>query len=58
MEYRGVKLVWVENKKHYIFIYNGCPHKPLTNHYGDELNVPTKLKAFGFIDCLIQLGQI
>jgi len=58
MEYRGVKLVWVEEDKHYIFIYNGQPNKILTNHYDEWLRVETVDKARGFIDCLIQLAEI
>ena len=60
MEYQGVKLVWNDEKEYYIFKYNGNPNSPLTNHYGEELRLYTYStdKAKGFVDCLIQLGQI
>lgn len=57
MKYRGVKVVKI-NSKTYGFIYDGCPDKLLHNHYGDYLRIDNIDKAKGFIDCLIELGQI
>jgi|TARA_R110000868_G_scaffold162586_2_gene394032 hypothetical protein len=57
MEYQGVKIIKIDSET-YGFIYNGCPHKLLHNHYGENLRIDSLDKAKGFIDCLIQLAEI
>ena len=57
MKYRGVTVIKIDSET-YGFIYDGCPDKLLHNYYGNYLRIDSLDKAKGFIDCLIQLGEI
>jgi hypothetical protein len=64
MWYRGVQIIYIDSLNQYQFIYDGCPKDYLKGNHGEPLYIKatTSLKdltkAEGFIDALIQLGEI